>query len=360
MKLTRDRKIFVLLLILFHLLLFLGLYVEGLQPVSGNKNLPPKIVEIQKGGNIFEISQKLYQNGLIRNRLIFMIEALRSGKHKEIKAGEYALYPYQNIEEILDILVKGKVYQHRITVFEGATLWQVAEILERERVCSREEFLKWAKNREFLKELKIPSDTVEGYLYPDTYFFAKNTPCPQVISTMVKNFWEKWKTLEPFLQKSNLPLRDVVILASIVEKEAYYDPEKPIIAAVYLNRLKKGMPLQADPTINYALKEFRRLTYKDYRSVKSPYNTYLHTSLPPTPICNPSLSSLRAVLVPAKVPYLYFVADGTGKHVFSKTYKEHLKAISRVRQYSTQKNTEPLDEEIMAQNPDKVKLTILR
>ncbi len=360
MKITRFRKVDILLLLLFHLFLFAGLYLEGLQPVSQNKNLPPKIIEIQRGDGLIEIAQKLYQNGIIKNRIVFTIEALRSGKHKEFKAGEYAFYPYQTIGEILDILSKGKVYQHRITVFEGATLWQIAEILEKEGLCSEKEFLKWAENKEFLQELGIPSDTAAGFLYPDTYFFAKNIPCPQIISTMVKNFWEKWKSLEPLAEKSNLSLREIVILASIVEKEAFYDSEKPVIAAVYLNRLKKGMPLQADPTINYALKNFRRLTYKDYRSVKSPYNTYLHNHLPPTPICSPSLSSLKAVLTPANVPYLYFVADGRGKHIFSKTYKEHLRAINEVRKTSPNEELKALNEETLTKKSETDKTSIMR
>ena len=360
MKLTRFRKVYLLLLLVFHLFIFAGLYFEGLQPLSQNKNLPPKIIEIQRGEGLIDIAQKLYQNGIIKNRVVFIIEALRSGKNKEFKAGEYAFYPYQTISEILDILSKGKVFQHKITVFEGATLWQIAEILEKEGVCSKKEFLKWAENKEFLRELGVPSDTAEGFLYPDTYFFAKNTPCPQFISTMVRNFWEKWKSIEPLAQKSNLTLREIVILASIVEKEAFYDSEKPIIAAVYLNRLKKGMPLQADPTINYALKSFRRLTYKDYRSVKSPYNTYLHNDLPPTPIGNPSLSSLKAVLTPAKVPYLYFVADGTGKHIFSKTYKEHLKAINEVRKAPPTEELEALNEEFIDKNSQRDKFSVLR
>jgi len=360
MKLTRFKNFYLLLFLLLFLFIFAGLYFEGLQPPSQNKNLPPKIIEIQRGEGLLDIAQKLYEHGIIKNRVVFIIEALRSGKNKEFKAGEYAFYPYQTIPEIIDIIAKGKVFQRRITVIEGATLWQIAEILEKEGICSKEEFLKWTENKEFLRELGIPFDTAEGFLFPDTYFFPKNTPCPQVISTMVRNFWRKWKSLEPLAQKSNLTLREIVILASIVEKEAFYDSEKPIIAAVYLNRLKKGMPLQADPTINYALKSFRRLTYKDYRSVKSPYNTYLHNGLPPTPIGNPSLSSLKAVLTPANVPYLYFVADGTGKHIFSKTYKEHLKAINKVRKTPPPEKLEAINEETMTENSQKDNLSILR
>ncbi|MFN4131663.1 MAG: endolytic transglycosylase MltG [Caldimicrobium sp.] len=331
MKFSRDKKIIALLLLVFHFFLFAGLYLEGLEPVSHNKNALPQIVEITKGENLFSIANKLKEKGIIRSKFVFIIEALRSGKYKEFKAGEYAFYPYQTLKEIFEILVKGKVYLHKITVFEGATLWQIAEILEKEQICSKKEFLDLAKNEEFVKSLGLPGPTVEGFLYPETYFFQKNTPPAEVIKVMTDKFKEVWKELEPLTAKSPLSLKEIVILASIVEKEAFFNEEKPKISAVYLNRIKKGMPLQADPTINYALKQFRRLTYKDYYSVKSPYNTYLNSGLPPTPIGNPSKSSLLAVLKPAKVPYLYFVADGKGGHIFSRTYKEHLIAIRKVR-----------------------------
>lgn len=331
MKFSRDKKIIVLLLIAFHFFLFTGLYLEGLEPVSSNKNSLPQIVEITKGENLFSIANKLKEKGLIRSRIVFVIEALRSGKYKEFKAGEYALYPYQGIEEIFEILKKGKVYLHKITVFEGATLWEIADILEKNQICSKKEFLVLAQKEEFVKSLDLPGPTVEGYLYPETYFFPKDTTPEKVIKVMTDKFKEVWKELEPYKMKSPLSLKEIVILASIVEKEAFFNEEKPLIAGVYLNRIKKGMPLQADPTINYALKNFRRLTYKDYYSVKSPYNTYLNSGFPPTPIGNPSKSSLLAVLKPAKVPYLYFVADGNGRHIFSRTYKEHLTAILKVR-----------------------------
>lgn len=331
LRFSRDRIFVISLLLLFHLFLFGGLYLEGLGPVSKEKTEIPKFVEIERGESLLTVAKKLKAEGLIRSVPVFMLEAVRLGLHREIKAGEYALYPHQSPSEILEILAKGKIYLHRITIPEGATIWQIAEILEAERVCSKEEFMKLAEDPEFIKSLGLPGPTAEGYLYPDTYFFAKNTPPAKVIKTMTDRFMEVWKELEAIVPERRLSMKEVVILASIVEKEAFYEAEKPIIAGVYLNRLKKGMPLQADPTINYALKSFRRLTYRDYVSVKSPYNTYLHNSLPPTPIGNPGKSSLLAVLKPARVPYLYFVADGSGSHIFSRTYAEHLRAIEKVR-----------------------------
>ncbi|MCS7199244.1 MAG: endolytic transglycosylase MltG [Caldimicrobium sp.] len=331
MKFSRDKKVLGFLLLIFHIFLFTGLYIEGIEPASSDKRALPKIVEIERGESLLSIASKLKKEGLIRSSSVFVLEALRRGVYRDFKAGEYALYPYQSLSEIFEILIKGKVYLHRITIPEGATLWQIAEALEREKICSKEEFIKWAENPDFISELGLPGPTAEGYLFPETYFFAKKTPPPLIIKVMTNKFKEIWQELEDLAIKRGLSLKEVVILASIVEKEAFHESEKPIIAGVYFNRLKRGMPLQADPTINYALKTFRRLTYKDYHSVKSPYNTYLNPGLPPTPIGNPGKSSLLAVLKPAKVPYLYFVATPEKKHIFSRTYKEHLTAIYKIR-----------------------------
>lgn len=331
MKFSRDKRIIALLLIIFHLLLFTGLYIEGLEPVTQDKKAQARIVEIEKGEGLFSIARKLKREGLIRSVPVFIFEALRQGVYREFKAGEYALYPNQTLKEIFEVLKKGKIYLHKVTVVEGATLWEIAEILEKDSICSKKEFLNLAKDQEFLKSLGLPGPTVEGYLYPETYFFAKKTDPHLVIKVMTDKFKEVWSSFDELASKNRLSMKEVVTLASIVEKEAFFEAEKPIIAAVYLNRLKKGMPLQADPTINYALKDFRRLYIKDYYSVKSPYNTYLHNELPPTPIGNPSKSSLIAVLKPAKVPYLFFVASGDGRHIFSRTYREHLSAIAKIR-----------------------------
>lgn len=334
MKFSRDKKVTITLLLVIHFFLFMGLYLEGLEPVNSDKRSLPKIIEIEKGEGFISIAVKLKREGLIRSAPVFIIEALRMGVHREFKAGEYALYPHHSLREILDILAKGKVYLHRVTIPEGSTLWQIAETLEREKICSKEEFIKWAEDPKFIRDLGLPGPTAEGYLFPDTYFFAKDTPPSVVIKVMTDKFMEVWRELEDFVGRRDLSLKELVILASIVEKEAFYEAEKPVIAGVYFNRLKRGMPLQADPTINYALKKFRRLTYKDYYGVKSPYNTYLNPGLPPTPIGNPGRGSLLAVLKPAKVPYLYFVATPEKRHIFSRTYREHLTAINKIRNSS--------------------------
>lgn len=346
MKFSRYKKRKTIILTLFCILISLLVFVslkkdqkEEKFSIFNSKKLEPIIIEIEKGDNIITIAKKLKEKGIIENKFLFIFKALITRTYNKIKAGEYAFYPHQNINEILNIFREGKIYLHKVTIPEGTTLWQIGEILEKERICKKNEFLSLAENPLVAKKFGLPGPSLEGYLFPDTYFFYKNTPPEVVIHTMVKNFWAHWKKFKDIAKKKNKSMKEVIILASIVEKEAFYSQEKPIIAAVYLNRLKKNMPLQADPTINYALKDFRRLTYKDYYSVKSPYNTYLNDKLPPTPICNPGEDSIRAVLFPAKVPYLYFVAKDDKTHYFSITYKEHLEAIEKIRNNNSNGNS---------------------
>lgn len=323
---------FIVILALF--LFFFKFYSKGLEPVSPTPTNQFKIVEIKKGEGVWKIAKKLEDHGVIKSALVFTIEAVRTGTYNKLKPGEYGFYLHQPLHEILEMLIEGKVLAKKITIPEGYTLWQIAEILEKNEICSKQEFLTLAENPATAKKYGLPGPTLEGYLFPDTYYFYRNSHPGLVIKTMVENFWKHWKKYEPIAKKQKKSMKEIIILASIVEKEAYDPKEKPIIAAVYLNRLKKKLPLQADPTINYALREFRRLTYKDYYTVKSPYNTYLNHGLPPTPIGNPGEESIKAVLFPAKVPYLYFVSAGNGSHIFSTTYKDHLKAISQIRSRS--------------------------
>ena len=327
----QKKRPIIFLLVLFFILWITGSYFDGLGPVSEFKTNEFRIVEIKKGEGVWSIAKKLKEKGVIKSRWVFIIEALRTGLYNKIKPGEYAFYTHQSLGEILRILVEGRVLSHKITIPEGLTLWQIAEILDRNNICKKEEFLKLAQDPQVAKKFGLPGPTLEGYLYPDTYYFHKYTHPGVIIKTMVDNFWKHWDKYKDIANKKGMSLKEVITLASIVEKEAIYSKEKPIIAAVYLNRLKRGMPLQADPTINYALRNFRRLYYKDYYSVKSPYNTYLNYGLPPTPICSPGEDSIKAVLFPAKVSYLYFVAKGDGTHYFSRTYREHLRAIRLVR-----------------------------
>ncbi len=288
------------------------------------------LVFIPKGKSIWDVSKILENQKIISNKWLFLLSAFLKGDYNKIKAGEYVFSPCETVKEILQKLVKGKVYLRKIVIPEGYTSWQIAKILQKNLVCNETKFLNLVSNKTFASSLGIPFPSCEGFLFPDTYYFSRGTPCEKVIKIMVHNFWKHWKTLEPLAKKKGLTLKEVVILASIVEKEGKTFSEKRLIASVYLNRLKRGMPLQADPTINYALKNFRRLFYKDYQ-IKSPYNTYRYPGLPPTPVSNPGEESLKAVLTAPETSYLFFVSAPNGTTYFSRTYKEHLKIISQIR-----------------------------
>ncbi len=315
-------------------LLILGLYAGGwylelLEPPSSKPQ--PQVVYIPPGTSVAEVAQILKERGLIRNRWVFLLEALRQGVLYRLKAGEYQLSPHQSLREILTLLAEGRVITHIVTIPEGANLWEVARLLSKSGLVDKKTFLDLAFKEEWIRHLGVPGPSLEGFLFPDTYYLIKGMSAEEIIQKMVSRFWEVWRKYEARAQELGLSVYEVVILASIVEKEAVLSREKPLIAAVYWNRLKRGMPLQADPTVRYALRRFRgRLYYKHLR-VRDPYNTYRYPGLPPTPIANPGEESIKAVLYPAPVPYLYFVSKGDGSHHFSKTYQEHLRAVRRYR-----------------------------
>lgn len=319
---------FFFFLILAGLYLF-GWYLELTEPVSSVE--APQVVFISPGTPVKEVARLLEERGLIKNRYVFLLEALRLRVLDKLKAGEYELSPHMSPKEILQILAEGRVITHIVTVPEGANVWEVADLLDRAGLVPKEAFLSKAFDKKFVQALGIPGPSVEGFLFPDTYYFVKGMPVEEIIRRMVSRFWEVWRKYEDRAKELGISVYEAVTLASIVEKEAVLSREKPLIAAVYWNRLKRGMPLQADPTVRYALHRFRgRLYYKHLR-VKNPYNTYRYLGLPPTPIANPGEESLKAVLYPAKVPYLYFVSRGDGSHHFSRTYQEHLMAVRKYR-----------------------------
>ncbi len=322
----------VSLVILFLLLiLYLGAWFYELNlPVGPG---PAQEVLVPQGAGVKEIALLLKERGLIRSPWFFVLLAQIKREATCLKAGEYRLSPRWTTLEILQHLASGEVVLHRVTIPEGLTRWQIASLLAARGLTDKQSFLAATANATLLKRLRIPGATAEGYLFPETYTLAKGLPPATIVTRMVKQFWRVWSSLVPRARQLGVSVKQVVILASIVEKEAKVAEERPLIAGVFWNRLKRGMPLQADPTVRYALRKFQGpLTRKDLQ-VDSPYNTYLHPGLPPGPICNPGRASLQAVLYPAKTDYLYFVAKGDGTHYFSRTLKEHLRAIHRFRYY---------------------------
>jgi UPF0755 protein len=300
------------------------------QPASRRDSLD-RIVEIPLGTPAGRISRMLEEQGLIRSAFIFDIMLKITNRDSQLKAGEYLLNPAMNTMEVIQKLNEGTIVTHRIMIPEGYELKQIAAVLAREGLVDPERFLMLAQNAElvfgeqFPVELPIPS--LEGYLFPDTYHFAKEQSEEAIIRQMVSRFVDVViSKVDLSLLDDKYTLHEVITLASIVEKEVIYDFERPLVAAVYLNRLKLNMRLQADPTVRYVMTENRsRVLYSDLE-IDSPYNTYRYDGLPPGPIASPGLKSIMAVLEPADVDYLYFVAKNDGTHVFSRTFEEHVAA----------------------------------
>ncbi|UKL13616.1 endolytic transglycosylase MltG [Dissulfurimicrobium hydrothermale] len=317
-----------------------------------NTAAPSKIINITPGMKFSEVANLLESEGLIRSKTGFTILAWIKGMSGRLQAGEYQLSPAQSPDDILDYLVNGKVLKHVVTIPEGFNIYDIAGLIENAGIMPRNRFLDAAKDQALLKRLGIDGRTAEGYLFPDTYFFTKDTPPQKIIATMVERLKDVWRKhgLQERANALGVTMKEVLILASMVEKEAAIPSERPIIASVFWNRIKKGMPLQCDPTVYYGILDKlesesgtgkgpslpTRLTKKDLHT-KTPYNTYCIDGLPPGPIANPGLDSIKAVLYPEKTDFLYFVSKNDNTHYFSKTLAEHDKAVER---YQIRKNDE--------------------
>ncbi len=298
--------------------------------------LPPTkfyFVEIPKNVTFDKATEILNSKGLLRNRLLFSYAGKILGFDKRIKAGRYIIADNLPMALVMDQIVNPKyILTATVTIPEGLTARRIAGLLKEKVGIDSTRFMKIVNDPEFARELGIDADALEGYLMPNTYIFIWGDDEESVIKKMVGEFKKFYSdTLKEREKVVGLNTHQVVTLASIVEGEAKFDDEKPRIAGVYFNRLKRNMPLEADPTIQYIIPDGpRRLFYQDLK-IKSPYNTYLNKGLPPGPVNNPGTSSILAVLYPEKHKFLYFVSDGTGRHVFSRTYDEHLKAVRRYR-----------------------------
>ncbi|TYP51608.1 UPF0755 protein [Thermosediminibacter litoriperuensis] len=335
-KLNRWKKI--LLLVPLFLAIFYGAlwYRTMLTPVKPGEKGSVSF-DVEKGMTAKAVARNLENRGLIRNSLAFYIYVKVNGLDTKFKSGIYELSPAMSLQDIVRKLVKGEVAFEKVTIPEGITIEKIAEIFEARKLTTKEEFLKSAVPSNFRDKypfLKIlpPGATLEGFLYPDTYYLAKNSPASYYVDSMLKRFYDVYFNSDEFLKREKdlgLSTYQVITLASIIEKEAKLNTEKPIIAAVFLNRLKKGIPLQSCATVEYALKEHKEVLTLEDLKIQSPYNTYINAGLPPGPISAPGIDSIKAALNPAPVDYLYFVANGDGTHTFSRTYEEHLKAKSK-------------------------------
>ena len=300
-------------------------------PVLSESDHPlNKIVVIPEGATFQQAAALLEREQLIRSRSTFVMLGKAQEADRKIQPGEYEFNGAMPPAEILSKLMAGRVLLHAVTIPEGYTINQIADVLEEQRIASRSEFLRTASDKFFIKSLGISAETVEGYLFPDTYRFARATPAKEVIRTMVDQLGrvvtEEWQARAG---EMNLTFHQVLTLASVIEKETGAGDERPHIASVFHNRLKKRIPLQSDPTVIYGLPNFDGNLHKKDLSHPSPYNTYRWAGLPPGPIASPGADSIRAALYPATSKYLYFVSRNDGTHHFSATLMEHNRAVEK-------------------------------
>lgn len=284
----------------------------------------PQTIEIAPGQGANQILRDLEEAGLIARADLARVLLRRLGD-PALQAGEYRFERPATTSEVLARLVAGDVVQHFVTVVEGLTLEETADLLDAAGFGAEDAFLRAMRRPDLIADLDPAAETLEGYLFPDTYAFARGTPEPRIVETMVTNFRRRFEA--EVARSGPVPdVRATVTLASVVERETTLDAERPVVAGVYANRLRLGMALYADPTVIYALKQagvwdgnLRRADLE----LDSPYNTYRYPGLPPGPICSPGAASLRAAATPAAVPYLYFVSRNDGSHVFAETLAEH-------------------------------------
>mgnify|MGYP001206840367 CR=1 FL=1 len=281
---------------------------------------------VRPGEGFAKVNGRLAQKNLISDARLFHYYAKYTDKMTKIKAGTYEINNGMHMGEILDTLVDGVPILTSVTIPEGKNMYEIGKILEENKITSYKDFIKECRDQENIALINAEAPSVEGYLFPDTYKFAKETPAREVVRAMINLFNQKVADLD--FSQANLNKHEVIILASIVEKETGAKFERPTIAGVYLNRLAKNMRLQADPTTIYGIWEnYNGNLKKKHLLQKTDYNTYKMAGLPLGPIASPSLAAIKAVLKPKDHNFIYFVSKNDGTHVFTPTYKEHLKAV---------------------------------
>lgn len=317
--------------------------IDELSPRSDRPAVAPGtevVVEIPKGATLSQVATILEDKGVISSRLVFKLVAMIRGEQRKIKAGEYALKTGSDAGHVLDQLISGKTLVFHFTVPEGYSIFRMADLFHQWGMMSREDFLATVRDKAFLKELGVDADSLEGYLFPDTYFLqaSEKGDGKRFIRRMVKRFQKVYGAhVRPTAEKFGWQPNQVVTLASLIEKEAR-ESEHALVSAVFHNRLRKGMRLQCDPTVIYGIKPMGSKITRADLDRKHPYNTYQNQGLPPGPIASPGKASLIAAVKPADVDYLYFVARNDGTHQFSKSLKEHNRSVNLYQRMPRNRN----------------------
>ncbi len=303
-------------------------YVLGGPVPSTNEATRAVVIRPQTGA--FDIARTLKEARVIRSRVAFLAVAVARGTQQRLLAGEYEFAPGLNLLEVVRRLEQGKGLVHPLTIPEGFAARQIAELLQEKGLVDQDRFMGLLQDRQLLAQYGVDGESLEGYLFPDTYRLVKGLSEEAIIGRMVQRFAEVFGPAERArAMEMKMSVAEVVTLASLIEREAMAEEDRPLISAVFHNRLRLGMPLQSDPTVLYSLSRFSGKLTRSNLQAPSPYNTYLHRGLPPGPIASPGRASVMAALYPASSRYLYFVSKNDGTHAFSNTLREHDAMVRR-------------------------------
>jgi UPF0755 protein len=306
------------------------LQLQHYAETPANQQAADTVVTISAGQSFNMTTAALTKSHIIKHPFKFKIVARLKGYDKRLQAGEYQLSASMSPIQILQKMVNGEVKLYRLTVPEGLNLYQIADLVDKVGLATKSSFIAAATNAKFAHQQGLDAETFEGYLFPETYFFPKNTTSKTIISTMVSRFRQ---IFNPSWQKRAQQLRfsvhQIVILASIIEKETGAPFERPLISSVFHNRLNKKMRLESDPTVIYGLKNFDGNLKRKHLEAPTPYNTYKRSGLPAGPIANPGKDSLEAALYPADTKYVYFVSRKDQTHQFSTNFEDHNRAVRK-------------------------------
>lgn len=290
----------------------------------------PVRFDVLPGASLRSVAEELQARGVIRSALALRGLARWQGTAGRLHAGEYELSPTWDAARVLEQMVEGRVVRYPVTLPEGITAAEIAARIEQAGLAPAAELLAIVRDPAAPAELGVEGPTLEGYLFPETYHLPRGMTARQIVRVLVDQFLRAWREVEPGARARGMSMREVVTLASIVEKETGVGDERPLVASVFHNRLRRGMRLESDPTTIYGIPDFDgNLKRAHLEDETNPWNTYRIAGLPPTPIASPGLASLRAVVEPAESDYLFFVSRNDGSHVFAETFREHVNNVNR-------------------------------
>jgi UPF0755 protein len=290
-------------------------------------------IQVKKGMTGREIGQLLEGKGVIDSVTEFRWALWFKGAERDLGLGTVRLHQGMTMDTLIEVLREKSPLLEQVSIPEGWPSWRIFTRLSNRLDLPRHQFKRLYEDSDFIEEMNLPGETLEGYMFPDTYNFSVDAGPRAILAQMIRRFHQVSGkvNLEVRADSVGLSVNEAVTLASIIQREVSVESELELVSGVYHNRLERGMKLQADPTVLYELKNFDHPIFQSTLNRQSPYNTYRRTGLPPTPICNPGQGSLRASVTPADVPYFYFVSRGDGTHVFSETLQEHQRAVQRYR-----------------------------